>query len=105
MTSLPALSEFVGSGAGLSPPVITRLTRQWQDEHRAFMHWDLSERDYVYVWADGVHFNVRLEEDRLCHLVVGVLVDGTKALVAIADGYRESTESWADLLATSGAGG
>ena len=57
------------------------------------------DRDYVYVWADGVHFNVRLEEDRLCCLViVGVRVDGTKELVAIADGYRESTESWADLL-------
>jgi transposase-like protein len=53
----------------------------------------------VYVWADGVHFNVRLEEERLCCLViVGVRVDGTKELVAIADGYRESTESWADLL-------
>ena len=53
----------------------------------------------MYVWADGVHFNVRLEEDRLCCLViVGVRVDGTKELVAIADGYRESTESWADLL-------
>jgi transposase-like protein len=96
---VPALAEFFGSGAGLSSPVITRLTKQWQDEQRAFMTRDLSTTDFVYVWADGVHFNVRLEEDRLCCLViVGVRVDGTKELVAIADGYRESTESWADVL-------
>ena len=57
------------------------------------MHRDLSDRDYVYVWVDGIHFNIRLEEERLCTLVVvGVRVDGTKELVAIADGYRESTE-------------
>jgi putative transposase len=95
----PALTEFFGSAAGLSPSVITRLTTQWQDEHRAFMNRDLSERDFVYIWVDGVHFNVRLEQDRLCCLViVGVRLDGTKELVAIADGYRESTDSWADLL-------
>lgn len=95
----PALSEFFGSGAGLSPSVITRLTTQWQDEQRAFAERHLGDRDYVYVWADGVHFNVRLEEERLCCLViVGVRADGTKELVALADGYRESTESWADLL-------
>jgi len=96
---VPALEGFFGSSAGLSPSVITRLTTQWQAEHKAFMERDLSERDYVYCWVDGVHFNVRLEEDRLCCLViVGVRLDGTKELVAIADGYRESTESWADLL-------
>ena len=95
----PALAEFFGTGAGLSPSVITRLTTQWQGEAKAFAERSLAERDYVYVWADGVHFNVRLEEERLCCLViVGVRVDGTKELVAIADGYRESTESWADLL-------
>lgn len=95
----PALGEFFGSAAGLSPSVITRLTTQWQSEQRAFMARDLSDRDYVYIWVDGVHFNVRLEEDRLCCLVmVGVRLDGSKELVAIADGYRESTESWADLL-------
>jgi len=95
----PALSEFFGSAAGLSPSVITRLTTQWQAEHRAFMNRSLADRDYVYCWVDGVHFNVRLEEDRLCCLViVGVRLDGTKELVAIKDGYRESTDSWADLL-------
>jgi putative transposase len=95
----PALTEFFGSTAGLSPSVITRLTTQWQDEHRVFMARSLADRDFVYVWVDGVHFNVRLEQDRLCCLViVGVRVDGTKQLVAVADGYRESTDSWAGLL-------
>jgi transposase-like protein len=95
----PALAEFFGSAAGLSPSVITRLTTQWQDEHRAFMARELSDRDFVYVWVDGVHFDVRLEQDRLCCLViVGVRPDGTKELVALADGYRESTDSWGDLL-------
>jgi transposase-like protein len=96
---VPALEQFFGSSAGLSPSVITRLTRQWQDEQRIFMARDLSGVDYVYVWVDGIHFNIRLEEERLCCLViVGVRADGTKELVAIGDGYRESTESWADLL-------
>ncbi len=96
---VPALENFFGSAAGLSSSVITRLTKQWQAERAAFAKRDLSAADYVYVWADGVHFNVRLEEERLCALViVGVRADGTKELVAIEDGYRESTESWADLL-------
>jgi len=96
---VPALAGFFGSAAGLSASVITRLTTQWQAEARAFAERSLEDRDFVYCWADGVHFNVRLEEERLCALVVvGVRADGTKELVAIADGYRESTESWADLL-------
>jgi putative transposase len=95
----PALGEFFGSDAGLSPSVVTRLTTVWQDERDRFSRRSLAEVDYVYVWVDGVHFNVRLEEERLCCLVmVGVRADGTKELVAITDGYRESTESWADLL-------
>jgi putative transposase len=95
----PALEEFFGSAAGLSPSVITRLTKQWQAEQRAFSERRLDDRDYVYVWVDGIHFNVRLEQARLCTLVVvGVRVDGTKELVAITDGQRESTESWADVL-------
>jgi putative transposase len=95
----PALSEFFGSAAGLSASVVCRLTKAWQDECAAFARRSLADVDYVYVWVDGVHFNVRLEEDRLCCLVmVGVRADGTKELVAITDGYRESTASWADLL-------
>ncbi len=92
--------------SGLSPTAITRLTAAWQEEHEAFRKRDLSDRDYVYVWADGVHFRIRLEEDRLCALVmIGVRPDGTKELIAIEDGYRESTESWATvrLRVTKGA--
>src|SRR5512132_717356 len=96
---VPALEEFFGSGAGLSAPVITRLVAAWQADYEAFSRRDLSDRDYVYVWADGVHFQVRLEQARLCCLVlVGVRADGTKELVAVADGERESTDSWAELL-------
>jgi transposase-like protein len=96
---VPALGQFLGSAAGLSGPVITRLTEQWQDEQRAFASRDLSGADYVYVWADGIHVNIRLEEHKLCLLVmIGVRADGRKELIALADGYRESAESWADLL-------
>jgi putative transposase len=95
----PALGEFFGSDAGLSASVITRLTKGWQEERERFANRSLADVDFVYCWADGVHFNVRLEEERLCCLViVGVRADGTKQLVAIADGHRESTGSWADLL-------
>jgi transposase-like protein len=95
----PALGEFFGTEAGLSASSINRLTEAWQVEHEKWSKRDLSELDYVYVWADGVHFNIRLEEDRLCCLViVGVRPDGRKELVALADGYRESTDSWAAVL-------
>src|SRR6202042_2248966 len=96
---VPALGQFLGSSAGLSAAVITRLTEQWQAEQRAFAARDLSAVDYVYVWADGIHVSIRLEEHKLCLLVmIGVRADGRKELVALADGYRESAESWADLL-------
>ena len=95
----PALGQFLGSSAGLSSSVITRMTETWQAEQRAFCRRDLSEVDYVYLWADGIHVNIRLEEHKLCLLVmIGVRADGRKELVALTDGYRESTESWADLL-------
>ncbi len=96
---VPALEEFFGSAAGLSASVVTRLTTEWQKERDQFSHRSLKDVDYVYLWADGIHFNVRLEEARLCALViVGVRTDGTKELVSISDGHRESTESWADVL-------
>ena len=95
----PALEQFLGSSAGLSATTITRLTAQWQDEAKAFGERDLSGTDYVYLWVDGIHLKVRLEQEKLCLLVmIGVRADGRKELVALADGYRESTESWADLL-------
>jgi putative transposase len=96
-----ALPQLLGedASAGLSASVISRMLSAWEAEYRAFRERDLSEKDYVYIWADGVHFRIRLEEDRLCALVViGVRPDGTKELLAIEDGYRESTESWSSVL-------
>ena len=95
----PALEQFLGTGAGLSAASITRLTAQWQDEAQAFQARDLSGTDFVYVWVDGLHLKVRLEQEKLCLLVmIGVRADGRKELVTLADGYRESVESWADVL-------
>jgi len=96
---VPALEQFFGSAAGLSAAAVGRLLAAWRADHEVFSRRDLTDRDYVYVWADGVHFRVRLEQARLCCLViVGVRVDGTKELVAVADGERESTDSWAEVL-------
>ena len=83
---VPALGQFLGSAAGLSATVITRLTESWRAEQRAFADRDLSGVDYVYLWADGIHVNIRLEEHKLCLLVmIGVHADGRKELVALAD--------------------
>ena len=90
----PALEGFFGSAAGLSPATVTRLTAQWQAEARVFNARSLAEVDYVYLWVDGIHVKVRLEQDKICLLVmIGVRADGTKELVALADGFRESAES------------
>jgi transposase-like protein len=96
-----ALPVLLGEAAtGLSAANINRQMGVWEAEIAAWRTRDLSGVDYVYVWADGVHVNVRLgEQDRLCLLVmIGVRPDGTKELIAVEDGYRESTESWAHLL-------
>lgn len=95
-----ALPVLLGEdAAGLSPSAITRLTRTWRTEYDQFCQRDLSDRDFVYVWADGVHFRIRLEDERLCTLVLlGVRPDGRKELIAVEDGYRESKESWSELL-------
>lgn len=75
------------------------MTTQWQADHQGFSGRDLSASDYVYVWADGIHLRIRLAEAKSCVLVLmGVRADGTKELIAMTDGYRESAESWADLL-------
>jgi len=95
----PALTQFLGTSHGLSPATITRLTKDWQAEATAFNKRSLAETDYVYVWVDGIHLKVRLEQDKVCLLVmIGVRADGSKELIALDDGHRESTESWADLL-------
>jgi transposase-like protein len=95
-----ALSQLLGEDAsGLSSSAITRLLRGWQDEYRTWRTRPLDKADYVYAWADGVHFNVRLDDERLAALVViGVRPDGTKEVIAIEDGFRESKESWLELL-------
>jgi putative transposase len=97
---VPALGELLGSAAGRSALVITRLGAQWQAEREAFRRRELSAVDYVYCWADGVHVNLRLGEQgrRCCLVLVGVRADGRKELVAVADGTRESTDDWAELL-------
>lgn len=95
-----ALEALLGSEvAGFSATTITRLLKVWQEEYKAWSKRSLAGKEYVYIWADGVYFNIRLEEDRLaCLVIVGVLPDGRKEVVALEDGYRESTESWANVL-------
>ena len=95
-----ALEALVGPEAkGLSPVTIGRLKAKWEQEHAVWRRRDLSEAHYVYWWADGVYFNVRGDEARQCILVlIGVTAEGTKEFVAIEDGYRESEQSWWELL-------
>jgi putative transposase len=95
-----ALQALLGSVAsGFSATTVTRLLKVWQEEYSVWRKRSLAGKEYVYVWADGVYFNVRLEEDRLaCLVIVGVLPNGRKEVIALEDGYRESTESWASVL-------
>ncbi len=95
-----ALAALLGPDAkGLSPNTVTRLKAVWQQEYDAWSKRSLAGKHYVYVWADGVHFNIRLEQDRQCILVLmGATADGTKELIAVSDGYRESEQSWKALL-------
>jgi putative transposase len=95
-----ALACLLGPDApGLSATTVTRLKAVWHTEYDAWSKRSLEGKQYVYVWADGVHFNIRLEEDRQCILVLmGATADGKKELIAISDGYRESEQSWKALL-------
>lgn len=98
-----ALQSLVGEDApGLSPNVIVRLKEKWGQEYDQWSRRDLSDRAYVYVWADGIHVNVRLENEadhRQCLLLLmGTTVAGQKELIAVVDGYRESEQSWYELL-------
>ncbi len=91
-----ALKSLLGeeASAGLSSSTITRLLGAWQKDYEAFRQRDLAGKRYAYLFADGIHFRIRLEEDRLCALVlIGVREDGSKELVAVEDGYRESSEA------------
>jgi putative transposase len=98
-----ALETLLGEPAkGLSPNVIVRLKEQWTAEYEQWSRRDLTGKQYVYLWADGIHVNVRLEDTenkQQCLLVVmGATVEGHKELLAVQDGYRESTQSWTELL-------
>ena len=91
-----ALQAILGTDApNLSATTITRLKAAWEEDHRAWSKRSLSGKRYVYVWAGGVHFNIRLEGGRRRILVLmGATAEGKKELIAIADGYRESEQSW-----------
>jgi transposase-like protein len=95
-----ALAALLGPDApGLSATTVTRLKAVWETEYQAWSQRSLEGKQYVYVWADGVYFNIRLQEDRQCILVLmGATADGRKELIAIADGFRESEQSWKALL-------
>jgi putative transposase len=95
-----ALKAILGPDApNLSATTVTRLKAVWEQDHEAWSKRSLAGKRYVYVWADGVHFNIRLEEGRQCILVLmGATAEGKKELIAIADGYRESEQSWKELL-------
>ena len=95
-----ALAALLGPDArGLSATTVTRLKEQWAVDFKDWKHRSLRDKRYVYFWVDGVYFNVRLEEDRACVLVIiGATEDGTKELVAVHDGFRESELSWRELL-------
>jgi len=98
-----ALQSLLGpDGAGLSATTVTRLIRTWEDDHATWSHRSLGDKHYAYVWADGIYFNIRLEDDsnkKQCILVLmGATADGTKELIVVLDGYRESEQSWLELL-------
>ena len=95
-----ALESILGENAkGLSPANIVRLKSGWEKEYKEWSNRTLSGKHYVYIWVDGIYFNVRLEESRPCLLVIiGALADGTKEVIGIYDGHRESKESWKEAL-------
>lgn len=98
-----ALQSLLGpDGAGLSATTVTRLISTWREEYAAWSRRSLADKEYVYVWADGIYFNIRLEDEankKQCMLVLmGATADGKKELIAVLDGYRESEQSWLELL-------
>jgi len=95
-----ALAALLGKDApNLSPAVITRLTAEWQSDYDAWQKRDLSARRYVYVWADGVYLQARMEADAECMLVlIGATPEGKKELVGFQTGVRESAQNWRELL-------
>lgn len=97
---VPALEKLFGKGIrGISSANISRLRSIWNKDHKEWQRRDLSSKEYCYVWVDGIHFRVRIGEERLCVLVViGATREGKKELISVVGGYRESEASWATLL-------
>ncbi len=95
-----ALSALLGPEApGLSAATITRLTSSWIEEQKEWNRRSFAGQEYAYLWAEGIHFKIRLQEDRQCILVLmGATLDGKKELLAVHDGYRESEQSWSEVL-------
>ena len=95
-----ALAALLGTDApGLSASTISRLKEVWQDEMERWQRRDLAAKRYIYFWADGIYFGARMEEEKQCILVIiGATDTGRKELIAIADGYRESAQSWREVL-------
>ena len=94
-----ALRGLLGDGAPLSKSSVGRLRAKWTVEHEAWSRWPLEGRELVYAWADGIYVKAGLEKDKAALLVViGAMSDGTKEVLAVTPGYRESTESWAAVL-------
>ncbi len=95
-----ALSSILGDGVkGLSPANIVRLKKSWEDDYKKWANRDLNNKEYVYFWVNGIYFNVRLENERSCILVImGADKDENKELVAVSDGYRESQLAWKEIL-------
>ncbi len=95
-----ALEAILGPGAtGLSATNIVRLKEVWKQDYDQWRQRDLSQKQYVYIWVDGIHFNVRLDDERSCILVIiGATAEGKKELLAVQDGYRESKLSWQEVL-------
>jgi transposase-like protein len=90
-----ALSAIVGENAqGFSQPVVSRLKSKWKEEYDRWCKRDLSKKSYVYLWVDGIHCNVRMDDKQCILVVIGATVDGRKELVAVEGGYRESAQSW-----------
>ena len=95
-----ALAALLGKDApGLSASTISRLKETWSDEHQRWRKRDLSARRYVYVWADGIYLQARLDEEKQCILVlIGATPEGRKELIGFTDGARESAQDWRELL-------
>ncbi len=95
----PAIRLLAGEDAPLSPSTISRLTRRFKDQYEAFDQQDLSDRKFVYIWCDGIYLKAGLGTEKACLMVlIGADTEGVKHLIALREGYRESTESWGDLI-------